>query len=365
MAISANLKSVAAASILLIPAQAFAGDVEYGISGSAQGLYGYSDVAERYEKEDDNNDWKGKAEVNLFLEKEFDEDTKLGLYLDVMKGFNKGQKDYNNGDWGKELYTTADTAYGRLMLGETYNVGYQFYQGLNNLGDIDASSFISNPNWDRGRHKASYKTLNTAALNTDGVAPKATYITPEIYSTYAGVTYVPNIYNRRGLVDVHAPYDDEDGYVLALLNQQSFGSIDVSSSLAYAEYGGDDKEYSASISVYRAGWTLAGGFRKTYIDGNKHNIAADLSDNYREGKAYDLGIGYEIGPYEVALTYYNAKADNTDNEDKLFVLSNKYQYNKYLDFYLAAAHVEYQGEDKTVDNNSKGYTFITGVGFKW
>ena len=87
----------------------------------------------------------------------------------------------------------------------------------------------------------------------------------------------------------------------------------------------------------------------------------DLFDNYREGKAWDIGLSYEIGPYEVSLSYFKSKADNTSNEDEIIMLSNKYQVDKNIDIYLTAAHVDFEGNNNSVADNNQGYAFVTGL----
>ena len=85
--------------------------------------------------------------------------------------------------------------------------------GVNNSDIVD---FIANPNWRRNKTGTAFRTLNSTDINTDGTAPKISYITPEFYQTVVGLTYVPDIYSRAGLVSRYADYKNEDGYVCLL-----------------------------------------------------------------------------------------------------------------------------------------------------
>lgn len=363
--------------ILAIPSIAQAGQWNLDASGHALGLYGYTDVSQRFEKKDSNNQGVGAANLNLSAEYEFNDDYRVSLNADLMAGVDQELEDYNQGQWGEEVYGIGDSPYGRLMLGQTFNVGYQFHQGAPSVGAIgvdnsDVVDFISNPNWKRNGKATRFATLNSTAINTDGVALKGTYITPEYYNTMLGFTYVPDAYNRRGLIAKEASYEDDSGYIGALYNHWEAASFEVRTSLAYAQFHEDDKEYSAGINISRGGWTVGGSYRKTNVDGNDSPLnlnpsdkMPDLYDNYREGQAWDVGVGYEIGPYQVALSYFESKADNTDNKDKIVVLSNQYQVNKYVDVYLAAAHVDFEGADSSIDDNNQGYTFVTGLGLNF
>lgn len=360
------------------PAVAQDGKWVFDAYGSANALYGYSDVERRYEKFDDNNNTPSNANINLSAEYEFNKDYKAGVYVDLMAGADKELEDYNQGKWGEEAYAIIDSPYGRLMGGQTYNVAYQFGVGAPSVGPLgvnnsDIVDFITNPNWKRNNKEAAFRTLNSTDINTDGTAPKISYITPEFYNTLVGFTYIPDSYSRRGLINKYADYENDDGYVAAIYNNVKVVGVDVSTSLGYAEFLDNDKEYSAGISLARGNWTMGGAYRRTYVDGGEHaiNVVTDINhtpelfDNYREGQAWNVGVSYAIGPYQVGLSYFNAKADNTDNEDKIVQLSNQYQFNKYIDLYLIAAHVDYTGADKSLDNNNKGYAFITGMGLNF
>lgn len=353
------------ASLLATTAQA--GQWEYDYSGKATGLYGYSDVASQFEKQNSNNHGVGDGSLSASAKYVFNEDYTAGVYLDLMAGVDHELEDYNQGKWGEEAYSIIDSPYGRLMLGQTTSVAAQFHQGAPDVGPLgiensDIVDFISNPNWQRRGSNARFATLNTTSINTDGVAPKASYISPEFYGTRAGFTYVPDSYNRRGLISKDAAYEDKDAYIAALYNTLDLGFAEVSSSVAYGEFLDNDKEFSASLSLQRGGWTVGSGWRKTYIDGDEHPInTSTLFDNYREGQAWNIGVGYEIGPYKASLSYLESKAENTDNRDEIIMLSNKYQINKYVDIYLSAAHVDFKGSSAALEENNKGYAFITGM----
>ena len=348
------------AAFLLLPLSAQAGSWSYDVSGTAHALYGHRDVSTRYKHKQNNEKAVGYAELNLSTEYKFDEDTNLGLYVDVMKNANRSTRTLNNGSWGKEVYGIFNSSYGRLMIGETYNIAHQFHQSEENI--LSPTNLLTNPNWNRKENRVFFKTLTSTSIDTDGVAPKITYITPGFKDTYLGVSYINNINNRRGLVNKQLSYQNNEGYVASIYNEFDAYYFDIYSSIAYAEFHGTDKEISASLKLKRGNWNLSSGYHKAYIDGKKYGISADLSDNYREGYAWDVGLGYEFGPFTGTLTYLNSKSDNTDNEDRLITLSGKYQHNKYLDFYLGASHVDYQGQDNNISNNNKGYIFITGLG---
>ena len=85
----------------------------------------------------------------------------------------------------------------------------------------------------------------------------------------------------------------------------------------------------------------------------------DLFDNYREGRAWDVGVGYEFGPFKTAISYFESKAEQTDNRDRIWLWSNEFRYDKHLAIYLAGAKADFKGTNK--ETSDKGYSAITGV----
>lgn len=365
------------AVLTFLPSLVYAGEWEVNAQGHVQGLYGYSDVAEKFEKKDDNNHGVGQADVSLSAAYQFDDDYNLSLNLDLMGGVDQELKDYNQGAWGEEAYVIGDSPYGRLMLGQLFNVDAQFHEGAPEAGAIGINNsevvdFITNPNWQRNKHGTRFATLNTTYINTDGVAPKINYISPAFHNIMLGLTYVPDAYNRRGLINKQASYEKDGGWVASLYGSQEWGKYNFSASLGYAAFHDDDQEFSASLRLKRGNFTLGGGWRKTYIDGHDHQRRKivseqlpELFDNYREGEAWNAGIGYEIGPYQMALSYFESKASRTDNKDKITVFSNQYQLNETAEIYLAAAHVDFEGATHQVWDNNQGYAFIAGIGLNF
>lgn len=360
---------------LIMPFSVLASEWEFDIGGKTKALYGYTDTSKRFEKQNDNNHGIGYGEINLSANYTSDsEEYSLGVYADIIGGIDRELQDYNQGRWGEEIYGILDTPYGQLMLGQTFNVASQFHQGAPAVGALksgnDVVDFISNPNWKRNAHQTKFATLNTTYINTDGVAPKISYITPEIYGTAIGFSFVPDIYNRRGLINKHAPYANQEGYIGSVYTTQEFAGFNLDASVAFARFQDNDNEFSASLLLQYGNWSLGGGWRKTYIDGEEHIAISDyrlpyMFDAYREGYAWDFGVGYKIGPYQASLSYFESKAKNFSNQDKIWMFSNQYQLNRHMDIYLAAAHVDFEGYNSDTTNNNQGWAFVTGIGLNF
>ena len=260
--------------LLLLPLLIFAagetraGELTYEAGGSLRALYGYSDVSSRYQRFNDHNHTPAAGELNLSAGYDFNDDYTLSLHLDLSGATDKEVENYNQGAWGEEIYGIFDSPYGRLMLGQTYNVAYQFGVGAPTAGPLkvnnsDITDFIANPNWYNRDRNGIFKTLNSTDINTDGVAAKISYISPQFYNSYLGFTYVPDSWNNAGLINRRAEYKNKSGYIFGAYNESELAGFNITASLGYARYEDIDREYSAGISINRGNWTLGGSFRRT------------------------------------------------------------------------------------------------------
>ena len=371
-----KVKTLILAAVLLFPNITNAGEWEFDATTEGKALYGYINISKRYRDNTKYNHDVLLAQANFSLSRQFDNDYALSLNFDIMGGVDKELKDYNQGDWGEEAYAIADMPLGRLMLGQTTNVAAQFHTGAPSVGALsnnrDVVNFISNPNWVRDGKVTKFATLDSTAIDTDGVAPKISYISPEFYNTYLGLSYVPDAYNRAGLISRYASYKEDGGYVAALYTAQELPCFDLTADAGFARFHNNDNEFSLGVKLQKGNWSLGGGWRKTYIDGQDKQenrsiteVRPEFFDAYREGEAYNIGIGYDIGPLETALTYFVSKASHSDNKNEIITWSNQYQINKNLDIFLAASHVNFDGQDHTTQENNSGYAFVTGIGINF
>lgn len=346
-------------TLAAIPFVANAGEWTHNIEGHFQSAYGYTDVKK-------HNHGVGQGNIDSAVEYVFDNSSVFSLHLDLMGGINQELQDYNQGRWGEEAYGIFDSSYGQIMLGQVYNVASLFHNSAPSVGILSSNNdivdFISNLNWRRTAKETKFATLNSTEINTDGVAPKVNYISPEFYGAAFGLSYVPDTYNRRGLENKHAGYAHSDGFVGALYHDGDWEIFESKISFGYAQYHGNDKEFSSAITLNRGNWNLGGGIRKTYIDGDdKSQEKPELLQNfdgYREGLAWNIGIGYEIGPFSSSLSYFESKADHSENRNKIVAFSNQYSFNKNINIYAAAAHLDYDADFDC----SSGYALIMGLG---
>ncbi len=349
--------------VIAEPAIASSWNTDYAVS--LNNFYGYTDYKKPYNKQHKSNnlnssfDFYGKIFYNL------NEDYTFSLTGDIIVDSAKKVENYNQGIWGEEFYASVDSPYGNLSIGQNHNVAYAFAVGAPNVGayrvnNTDLVNFIANPNWYKKGHRMAYKTLNSTYLNTDGNSLKASYVTPEMKGIKLGATFVPETYSQSGLVAKNAAYKDKNAYILGAYGEWDILGYEVETSLGFADYNKNDKEYSAGISIYRKGWTLGASYRKTEVNKKDYALNCEnLFDAYREGRAYNIGISYEIGPFTSGVSYFESKADNVKNKNKIISFSNSYEYNKHITFSITLAHLK--AETETHKNGSEGTAGILGV----
>jgi len=289
-----------------------------------------------------------------------------------MGATDKYLKDYNHGNWGEEIYAKWQTPYGQFSAGQMNNVAYMQGESAPNFGPLNVNNsnvvdFIKNPNWKRRKKITSFRTLNSTYINTDGDAAKISYLTPEFYNTVIGFSYIPYSYNRSGLVNKRAVYHNNGGAVFSVYNHMEFDFAEMRSSLAYADFIENDEEYSAGLSIYRKGFIIGGSYRRTNTNGKKHIRTRNYDlpeffDAYRNAEAYNVGLGYEVGPFKTSLTCFISKTKKTDFEDRIVQFSGEYQMEKHIKLYAAVAHVEFFGNKDDLTQNNQGYAFIFGTG---
>lgn len=368
-------KSLFFAVLCGIPTLANAADFFYDYGATATGFYGYSEYADKYRPYYKHHHTPVTAEITTAAGYRFANSDELRLGLDAQIAGGKEIEDYNQGKWGENLYVAyGSEKYGELTLGQIYNAAYQLAVGAPSVGVFRANNspvtdFIANPNWVRNNSAVAYRTLNSTFLNTDADAPKISYTTPEFYSTRVAFSYTPDSYSKAGLINKQSRYDNRSAYAAGLYNDLDLKYVEIESSLGYAYNRKNNQEVSAGLSLARKGWTLGGSYRQSWVGSRDYPLnerQADKSympeffDGYREGHAFNVGLGYEIGPFKTGVTYFAAYADKTDNKDKIITWANRFAFNKYAAIYLAAAYAEYKGNGKTEDNN-RGYATIVGL----
>ncbi|MFV0627481.1 MAG: hypothetical protein ACK5N8_09080 [Alphaproteobacteria bacterium] len=380
-------KILTAMSLLLVPTVANAGepikkgDFTFKYSGLAGAYYGVMETKNQNNLDNMSNRWVQRTDGSVSGEYAIDEETKAMLFANYTLAFSEHNTAYRNGDWRFYPHAELDSKkFGTVKAGYTYNVAVTAHQGAKDItflgiGDSNIIYFLTNPNWNNGKHAVAFTTPKSTALMDDGRALKFSYITPKFANTQLGFSYTPDNPNRRGMVSRYAHYEKkEDAYVFAMNNEWETGFGKILTSAGYGVFNRTDKSMSVGAGFEKGNFNVRTAYKKSYIDGKKDPITTvkidnelpAYFDNYREGEAWDMSVGYKFNDsFKSNLAYLYSSATNTRHNNQIYILSNVYTYNKYIDLYLIGAHIDAKGLKKDSTANNKGYAGIVGIGLKF
>ena len=310
----------------------------------------------------------------------FSQQTKIGVNADYTIVMRQHDKDYEQGDWRFYPYAHVfDEKKGQLTVGYTYNAARIMHVGAQDITwvgiqDSNISYFLSSANWSNGQKKTKFATPKSTTILDDGRAFKLSYFTPEMGNTILGFSYTPDNASRRGMTSRYTNYETtQDGYTASMQNHWNLPYGELYTSTGYGLYNRTDNVWSGGMRWIYKGLKISGGYKKSWIDGHKNPISTTAQnehlpayfDNYREGQAWDFSIGYDFGKFESNLAYLHTEAENTRHRDDIWVQSNKYQLNKYVELYWVNAYRNSKGYARASNNNNKGYAIITGIALKY
>lgn len=363
-----------------LPGVAAAHGFEFSQSGMAGVYYGIMETRENNNVSNMPNRLVFRSDGNLEGAYKFENQTRLGVHADYTLVFRQHDKDYNDGDWRFYPYALAENPkYGKFTVGHTYNAAFQLHQGAQEITwigiqDSNLPYWLTSANWVNGLKTVKFATPKSTNIMDDGRSFKFSYFTPMIGNTKFGFSYAPDNASRRGMVSRYTSYQKkEDGYTAAMQNKWNPGLGDLYTSVAYGLFNRTDNEWAFGVRWVVDKFNVSTSYKNAYIDGDKNPISTTARsphlpayfDNYREGEAWDLSVGYDFGRFKTNFAYLHSEAKNTRNRDDIFIQANRYSLNEYFELFWVNAYSNSKGVDRNSDNNNKGYAVITGIALKY
>ncbi len=366
-------------TLMFSVSSAFANDFEFRYSGLIGGYYGISETKRENNVQNAPNRLVTRSDVKADFIWHIAPKYDFGLYNSFTFILKQHDQSYDDGDWRFYPHLQTNTPYGSLTAGYTYNAAYKLHKGATELSifgieDSNITYFLSNPNWKNGKSSVAFATPKTTSVLNDGRALKLSYFSPQIGNTIFVFSYTPDNANRRGMNSRYVNYETkQDGYVAAMQNQWDLNFAKLYTSAGYGIFNRTDKEASFGLTLEKDLWSVSCGYKKAYVDGNKNPINKtdnpkqnpELFDNYRESEAWSFSLQYKNTYYKSNLSLLLTRAENTRNQDNLVVWTHVYSPQPWLELYLTGAYLNAKGEKKDSDKNNKGYSLISGVGFRF
>ena len=365
---------------VMLPALAQAEGFEFKQSGMLGGYYGIMETRDLHNVDNMANRMVYRQDGNFEAAYGLSNSTKVALKADYTIVFRQHDKDYSEGDWRFYPYLSIEDAhYGKFTYGYTYNAAFLLHQGAQEISwlgiqDSNLPYYLSSANWVNGLSSVGFSTPKSTKMMDDGRAPKFSYFTPKLKNTTLGFSYTPDNDSRRGMVSRYTKYEKkQDGYTVGMLNEWEPGIGKFYTSAAYGLFNRTDNEWAIGARWVIDKFNVNMSYKNAYVDGDKNPITSkssnphlkDYFDNYREGESWDFSMGYDFGKFKTNIAYLHTEAKNTRHRDDLFVQTNRYELNKYIELFWINAYLNSKGATRDSNGNNKGYAVITGIALKY
>ncbi|PHS78952.1 MAG: hypothetical protein COB59_04255 [Rhodospirillaceae bacterium] len=222
----------------------------------------------------------------------------------------------------------SSDAIGAVTLGSTTHAADDFLTraplpvGSYDWGDTDGLALTASA---AGTSSAAYGSAAGDITDTGSKGLKLKYVSPNFSGVNVYASYTAN--DQDGQI-TGASSNAADAYTYGIAFGGEVGGASVAADVTHMNFGGNTENNHVGLSVGMAGFTVAGG----YTDFNEQRSTALVlasTDGSQDGSAWELGVGYETGPYSIAAAYMTAKRNNTaaltaDNKDKKWQIGATY-----------------------------------------
>lgn len=254
--------------------------------------------------------------------------------------------------------------FGRLEIGSRDSAAALMHYAAPDVGlginDSDIADWIVNPSG--GDENSAFQS--TYLYLGEDKATKVTYFTPRFAGFQLGASYIPEF--ERDVNDQPADDRYNNGIAFGANYVQSFGEVDVALAAGYLRAekpdgvtGIDTAEgYSVGGNIGYAGFTFGASYADTQGNGS---AGTDPGASF-DGRGYDVGVAYAFDAFQVSLSYYNGKAEDSaaagDSKHETVMLSGNYEVGPGVNLLASVFRTNFEADTGT-DND--GWAAITGL----
>lgn len=380
--------AIALATAMGGSAQAADWDLAWGGYFETYAAFASSEVDGLGQADHDGIDSKTESEIHFKPSITLDNGLKFGVDIQL-----EGAGATGTSDTIDEQFIFVKGSFGEVLLGSENSAGYKMHYGAPDVtfvnvnsgslgafipftGDGSAAGQVTdgagtslNVGDDQFRG-----TLGSTFLenNRNNDANRFTYFTPRFAGFQLGVSYA-----RDGGQDTNAQQNLNNNTLNNIFDVganyvNSFGGIDVAVSgrwgIANNDVAGskDPQVWGAGLNLGFSGVTIGGSFAE------QNNAGTD------DGRAFDVGISYETGPWGFSFTYFNgenvddenaANAAGNDETLQQFLLGVNYKLAKGVSLGAFGAYVDFDEDTgdaggPNVANGDDIDGFVIGTGIK-
>jgi predicted porin len=315
----------------------------------------------------------------------------VALDVDYATNFDSSLNDAGDSTILNEAWIYADTAWGRLQVGQQDGVARVL--GLR-PPSVSGSVRVDNPevfllgypcqalcDSDNAQFPGSIFSPNGMQLRSDihssDVWLKIAYYTPRIAGIRLGVSYTPD--GTRNLGEFFGAGDPQNNkqsevWDFAANYLATWGDIDVGASVGYVMgkierdtgFGlfDDLRDWGAGVNVAYREWTAGVSYRNTNVAGGGPEVHAPFTSNVlddNETEIWSAGIKYETGPWSVGANYIHSNEElpfsSVDQEGQGAEVSLGYVVNENIRVTAGYQHFEFDGPRGQCMTDSGGVFF--------
>lgn len=175
------------------------------------------------------------------------------------------------------------------------------------------------------------------------------------YASY-GVAEGANASNGRAL----PRSGTDDSGTMGVAYEGEFSGASIAADVGYMFINGAADKTRGGLNVGMAGFTVGGSYTSTDSEATATTTAVDVS-----GDAWELGVGYETGPYSVAAAYMNSDAKGTtaagSDDWTAWTVGAGYDLGAGVGLVVQYVNSEYDNEGVAANGTSSASSIVAGV----
>ena len=299
------------------------------VGGYLNAFMGYTDLSKK-----DIGTPVNKFAVGTDGQVVFSAETKLdnGMKFGAVAELNISNLQQNR--WLGDVFAYGESKYGKVEIGATDNAAVKLHHEVMDASGVWGTDKSKLVNWlgfadyinapldvsaeiedlfPEGTTFTigNFGLLDSTAINEDGNAQKISYFSPKFYGFQIGATYTPGARDARPFTGgsgamhstVVAPNRNFNrAYGVSAAYDGKMGPVTLGADVAYGNVKPDDgkhvNEYAAGLNVGFSGFTMGAGYK----------IRDYGTKGVKDSQAFDVGVGYENGPYAISASWFMSKA---------------------------------------------------------
>ena len=381
-----------AAGMFTVAAEA-ATPLKLSVGGYLNAFVGYTDLSS-----DDFRKVFPAMSVNQFAvgtdgKIVFSADTKLdnGMKVGAVAEINASNLQQNG--WLGDVFAYAETKYGKVEIGATDNAVVKMHHEVMDASGVWGTDKSKLVNWmgfsdymntffavvaGRPVRVSDFDVLDSTSIDEDSNTQKISYFSPKFYGFQVGATYTPGARYARAFVGGSGAMNSTvvannreftRSYAVSAAYDGKMGPVTLGADFAYGNSlfvgplpnGKRNKavsEYSAGLNVGFSGFTFGAGYKL-----RDYGIK-----EMKDTKAFDVGVGYENGPYAVSASWFKSKAGKNIGfkmpKLDIYQVSGSYKLGAGVSAFATFGYIDLNVESRLRDLGSAdqdAWTVVTGL----